>query len=604
MIDFLTVVPRHNSLVKLLFFTLFFLSLNWLFFTLKVFASPLFQEVDVQIQGVEGAELDNVKAGLSLLDPKETSKMNSEWLRYLYKKAPQEIKSSLEPFGYFNTEVDSSLERKDGNKWLASFFIKKGSKVKISKTDIKVFGPGDNETSIAEILKRQPFKTGDFFDQDEYEKFKRDIIIKALSIGYAGVKASESRVMVDPEDNSASITLHFNTGPLYSIGKITVEQDIISDGLVNRYLQLIKPGEQYSQKKLILLQQNLINSGYFSKVFVTPRFDMSVDDKVPVDVRLYPSKKHEFSIGAGYDTLIGPNGMVRWQNRRINSYGHRSDVLLRLSMPKSSLKTNYWIPGFDPVSDKLGFGAKGEREVTDNTERITFDIDSGYYFTWKKLLSRVFTEIKIERFRTDSTSWTQTKLLSAGGAIQFSDFPSEPFPLSGWSVDTEFRGSPGLISETAYCRWKIRTRFYYPVSNIGRFNLGTSAGFASVEKFDKYPTSLRFFAGGDESVRGYKWKSLGPRDSNGDVEGGKHVFTASMEYDHMFLDKWVAAIFADAGNAFNDWPEKLYYGAGTGLRWLSPVGVVRLDCAWPMNRDNRGPKFSSLQLYFGFEINL
>jgi translocation and assembly module TamA len=125
-----------------------------------------------------------------------------------------------------------------------------------------------------------------------------------------------------------------------------------------------------------------------------------------------------------------------------------------------------------------------------------------------------------------------------------------------------------------------------------------------VDDFTKYPNSLRFFAGGDNSVRGYDWKELGPVDKGGEVIGGKQVLTFSVEYDHRVLEQWVAAGFVDAGNAFDDDLNKLYYGAGFGVRWLSPVGAVRLDLAWPFNKDDGDTELGDVHVHFGFEVNL
>ncbi len=129
-------------------------------------------------------------------------------------------------------------------------------------------------------------------------------------------------------------------------------------------------------------------------------------------------------------------------------------------------------------------------------------------------------------------------------------------------------------------------------------------GLADVGDFNKYPNSLRFFAGGDQSVRGYDWKSLGPVDDVDDVVGGKNVVTASIEYNHKISQQWIAAAFIDTGNAYNDEFNKLYYGAGFGARWISPVGLVRADMGWPINDDDEETHLSSMVFYFGFEVSL
>ena len=101
---------------------------------------------------------------------------------------------------------------------------------------------------------------------------------------------------------------------------------------------------------------------------------------------------------------------------------------------------------------------------------------------------------------------------------------------------------------------------------------------------NKLPASQRFFAGGDNSVRGYQFESLGPTDESGEVIGGKHLVVGSIELDHRITDSWNAAVFYDIGNAINSVNDELFAGAGVGVRWKSPVGPVRFDFAWALDK--------------------
>jgi translocation and assembly module TamA len=111
--------------------------------------------------------------------------------------------------------------------------------------------------------------------------------------------------------------------------------------------------------------------------------------------------------------------------------------------------------------------------------------------------------------------------------------------------------------------------------------------------FDRVPLSLRFFAGGDNSVRGYDYESLGPRNALGELIGGNRVFEASVEYEHPLTESWSIATFVDAGNAFLGSDFKLRTGAGIGARWFTPIGPIRLDVAWPIDMapgEDAGPR--------------
>ncbi len=560
--------------------------------------------VKIEITGIDGELLKNVKGYLRLYVKRNDPHFTVQWLRLLHVEAIEDIRKGLEPFGYFNPKIKSDLRKISDNRWLCVYHVDPGSRVPVSEVDVRLQGQGADDPDLRALVDHFPLKKGDFLDQDLYESAKKRIIKLALSKGYVDARAVKRQVLVNPKDGTAVIRLYVDTGPRYYLGPIRIHQDFMDQDLIRRFIADVHEGDVFSNTLLLKLQQELSNTGYFNLVDVVPAFDRAKDHRVPVDITLSPADANKLSFGLGYDTELGPNGSMHWHNARFNSHGHTADAWVNLSTKKNSLKGAYWIPARDPRTDRYGIIARFEQEETENTNRHTADLEGGYYFLWRKWSSKLFTEGKFERFRTNGESWTYTKMLSFGGRLERTEVPKEIFPTHGWYLYSELRASPGLISDTAYVREHLRTRVFLPTGERGRFFLRARLGMAVASDFTKYPNSLRFFAGGDESVRGYRWKELGPKDSNGDVIGGRNVMSATCEYDYRVLDKWVAALFADAGNAFNSSIDKVYVGTGVGVRWLSPVGSVRLDFAWPVNEDGRGMKLSSMKFYFGFEITM
>jgi translocation and assembly module TamA len=128
------------------------------------------------------------------------------------------------------------------------------------------------------------------------------------------------------------------------------------------------------------------------------------------------------------------------------------------------------------------------------------------------------------------------------------------------------------------------------VTGRGRVLLRGTAGYTVDDVFAELPPSIRFFAGGDYSVRGFDFKTLGPVDGNGEVVGGSRLIELSAEYEHDVKPRWSIAVFADGGNAFDEHGLDMRTGAGIGTRWRSPVGPVRIDIAWPVNDPLHGPR--------------
>ena len=561
-------------------------------------------QLKVKILGLKDAMLENAQAYLGLLRKKDDPHLTVLWIKHLHERGAKDIQTALQPFGYYNVQVDSSLVQQQDGKWLARYIVDPGPRVKIRKVDVKLSGEGVKETKLEQALTDFPVKEGSFLDHQVYEKAKAALLELADSLGYPDVEAKLARIVVDPKKNSADISLYIDTGHKYFISDIRLHQDFLDPAFVQRYLVDVKPGDTYSQENLLEIQKDMVDAGYFSLVDINPRFKQAEDYKVPVDVTLEPAKRQRFSFGVGYDTDIGVNLSARWAHRRINKYGHKADARLKLSTKQVLVQGNYWIPIKDPRTTKLGLSSRLESEILDDTERYTFDLEGGYYLTWREWITKIYTEFKYEQFTVGTAPSTDSAFLSFGARAERTFFEKGAFPRWAWGVYADLRGAPSFLSSTDYVRSYVKGRVYLPVFENGRVIARGELGLARVGDYEKYPGSLRFYAGGDNSVRGYDWKTLGPVDEDNNVIGGKQVATASLEYDHKVADQWVAAGFVDAGNAFNDKLDKVYIGAGVGARWLSPVGTLRLDFAWPVDKDKEATRFSDVKVHFGFEVLL
>lgn len=565
-------------------------------------------KVQVMVDGVGDDEKKNILAYLDIEQKKDEPEMDPRWLERLHDKAAVQIGEALQPFGYFSSELVEASLVQEGDVWVAHYKVEPGPKTKVGKVDVRVTGAGVDEATskedaakIAEAVAAFPVKSGQLLDGDAYDKGRDALHDLIVSLGYPKARTVTRQVRVDPSRNQADIELVIDTGPKYYMGVLSFEQDMLNQAFLDRYVH-VQPGDLYSQETLLELQSDLIETQYFSVVDVQPDFDKAKEYRVPVLVKLKPANRHKLDFGLGYFTDIGPTGSVNWQFRPSNRRGHYIDSLVKLSPVKSVLRFGYWIPVRDPRTDNLVFTAKYVHEDSTSQKRDTYDLVAGYYFLWKRWDTRLFGELKQETFTTGSQPETSTLMLSWGGSMERTQVDDKVrFPTRGnyWFLD--LTGSAGVISDTAFLRGHVKTKHFVPLGERARLNLRGELGLAKVAKFEKYPSSSRFYAGGDQSVRGYKYQSLGPLDDEGKVEGGRNVVAASVELDYRFLDDWVAAVFGDAGNAFNDRLEKVYWSGGVGVRWLSPIGAVRVDFAVPGNPDEDADKW---RVHFGFGADL
>ncbi len=557
-------------------------------------------DVTVQVRGVKGEKLANVRAFLSIEQRKSEKSLTERWLRLLHEDAPAEIKSALEPFGYYNVTVTSSLEPVNGS-WTARYEITPGEPVRISHVDLLYTGEGAGAGELALAIQSFPLKNGDILDHLVYENGKSALVYAAAGLGYVQAKPSTARVEVDPYANTATIALEVDTGPRFYYGKVRFHQEFLKPELLERTVTLT-PGDPYVTDDVIAYQQGLQISDWASVVTVEPHFDDAEDGRVPLDVSLQPSKRNRYSFGAGYETDVGPRVSARWVHRRINRAGHHSDVFVRLSAVRRTLGGTYFVPVRQPLTDRLATSAEYEYEETSDTRRDT--LNGEFAFTRRSLDDRTFSkgflELRSEDYQVRDDPTVETRLLSIGFARRYTELGFDLYPQRGRHYDFEIRGgSSAVVSDTSYARIQLGGKYLMALGDNGRIKMHGQLGAAAVEFFEQYPTSLRYFAGGDSTIRGFDYKSLGPVDDNGNVVGGKNLLVVGGEYNHRVKKHWVVAGFVDAGNAFNDSLDDVAVGAGVGFRWLMAFGSFRLDLAWPVSEEGWSAGDGIIHIGFG-----
>jgi translocation and assembly module TamA len=180
------------------------------------------------------------------------------------------------------------------------------------------------------------------------------------------------------------------------------------------------------------------------------------------------------------------------------------------------------------------------------------------------------------------------------------DYP--PRPLEGHRSSIQARGAvEGLVSDTNFAQIFGDTKWVFGLWSGGRLLTRADAGFTLIDELDTLPASVRFFTGGDTSVRGYGYKSLGPTDVFGNVVGGENLLVGSIEFDQLFADEWSLAAFIDSGNAYDKFEDfNPATSVGVGIRWYSPLGPIRVDIAFPLEDD--APDEYRLHIYLGPDL--
>lgn len=552
--------------------------------------------VEIEITGVDGALLDNVRAhlGIASHDRKPVLQkladigrdttdepLTEGLLRRLHQRARGEILQALQPFGYYEPVIETRLKKHDGI-WHAVYQIDPGPATLVGSVDIRVEGEGREEPSLQDVLQASRLKRGQQLQHADYEDTRQALLKAALAAGYLDARYSRAELRILPAKRRADIDLLLSTGSRYYFGPVSIEQDILDPAFIQRYVHFGE-GEPFDTDKLLELQLALGDSGYFRRVEVSSRRDEAVDYHIPVNIRTVPAKPRLYAWGLGYGTDTGPRVSLAAVFRRINERGHSVLADTQVSRIARSVSLQYKVPIGNLVSDSLVYKAGADFEdVADegNTDLYTLGISQN--IEWGPFQRRLYVDFRYEDYSVGEDNEI-TQNLMPGITLSQLRTDNVLFPRQGYSWSADLRGAAGVISDTRFLRGRLDGRFVYPLGEKGRFLLRSRLGATTVRDFEKLPASERFFAGGDQSVRGYGYQKLGPTDSSGDIVGGRYLAVGSIELDYLFAGNFGAALFIDTGNADNDFLPSLKTGAGAGLRWRSPVGMLRLDVAHPFN---------------------
>jgi len=472
-----------------------------------------------------------------------------------------------------DTEVDSC--------WVLSLDLTPGPQTLITQLDVRVIGEGQNDPVFTKYLAKLPVAVGDPVQHDVYEATKNAINQRARNAGYIDGQFQEHRLEVNTDTHSATIALVFNSGSRYRFGEVAFGPSLISTELMQRYVPF-KSGDPFDSSKVVQLQNNLISSNYFASVNIDQENQNAEQQRIDLNVQTAEKRKYETTAGIGASTDTGPRVSYGLRNRRINAAGHTYQVASQYSPVLSNLSFQYTVPGSKPLTDKIQLSTGVERKDTDTTESLSYRAEIAQISlqsnNWIQTLSLKFLRENYDIADEHNTS----TLLMPGIAWARSEANDRRYPTKGWRINAAARGAlQGVISDVSLAQAELDSKLIFPLWG-GRVISRGGLGLTILDDFSELPASLRFFAGGDNSVRGFGYETLGPENALGEVVGGKHRITGSIEYDHRVWGDFALATFFDAGNAFDTNTFTLYESAGLGLRWLSPIGPVRVDFAFPL----------------------
>ena len=563
----------------------------------------------VTVQGLADEEMrDNVDDALSLqrLNPNRRKAITESRLSYLLGQVPREVRGALEPFGYYDPSVDTQVQR-DGDALTVVVSVRPGEPVRVRQRDLQLTGAAGTDTALVRRLQRFRPRQDQPFHHGVYEDSKAAMDRALAARGYFDAEQVVHEVTVSRAARTADIQLSWASGERYALGEARFEGHSFRPGLLENLVPW-KPGTPYDQAELLALQKSLAELDYFSAIDIAPQPDDAVDGQVPVKVALAMGKRSIYSAGLRAATDTGLGVTAGLERRWVNDRGHKLKALASLAQRENNVTLQYKIPAFKWLDGWYTLAASVREEPIDLVDNQLVELvgsRSGKLGDWDLVAALNWRRERYEDSVTGQDYSYSTLVFPSLWAkwVQTDDLL---YPRRATGVTLELRGgSTALGSDIDFVQASAKGHWIRGIGRRDRLLLRAEAGTTVSDDFALFPPSLRFYAGGDRSVRGYGYKEIGQyfEDVNGDryVFGGKHLLVASVEYERMFTREWGGAVFVDAGDAFDSFDAYEWeVGVGVGVRWRSPVGPVRVDVAHGLGDAAQ----SSVRLHFNIGPDL
>jgi translocation and assembly module TamA len=471
-----------------------------------------------------------------------------------------------------------------------SIHVEPGEPVRVRGFDVGVDGAGAADTGVRAALDAFAPQPGAVFEHALYESGKAKVG-RALAVhGYFDADFSTHRVEVTRAEHAADLDLRWRSGERYALGDATFAQTpkpVIRDTLLHKLVRWT-PGDPYDEAALDRLRRSLVGLDYFGLVNVSAKPEDAAGRRVPVQVDLTPAPRSIYTTGLSYGTESGPGLRFGVERRYLNSRGHKALAQVDYAERRKTLTLQYRIPAFAWLDGWYTASLQAADEQTDylDSRRIEFVASrSGEINSHLTAVASLHTlrerwayagDIDHPAFRYATFSFPSLR-------AEYIDADDRLYPRNGIGGSLELRGgAKGAGSDANFAQLHARASWFRGLGARDRLIVRGELGHTFTDALVEIPPSLRFYAGGDRSIRGYNYREVGPRipatsGRGAFALGAKNVITASTEVEHYFTPQWGMAAFVDSGSAFDGRVPDWHTGVGLGLRWRSPVGPVRVD---------------------------
>ncbi|UDG80700.1 Translocation and assembly module subunit TamA [Candidatus Hartigia pinicola] len=558
------------------------------------------ENLRLNIIGLEGKLYQNVCMQLSNI-PQSEVVLTSRFRTRITKI----IKERLKPLGYYQPTITFSYEEKlPPERSILAAKVSPGVPIAVKSVVVILKGEAKNDYDYVRMIKNNTPKYGRVQNDSEYENFKGKLNSLAIQRGYFDAVLEQSQLGISCDYHSSYWNFIFNSGKRYRFSSISYQGSQISSDYLNN-IAPFKCGEYYTSEKLAEFNRRLVKTGWFTSVIVAPNIIKAREentDLLPIQGMMVPRAKNFVAIGGGYATDAGPRVKATWNKPWVNFFGQSIASSVSFSQSEHSINASYKIPlKTNPLEQYYEIQGRYKRTNLNDTESNTttlnmsrnWDYSSGWqYAANMRWMFSYFTQADITNITMLVYPGVSFNRVQQRGGMMPTWGDSQRYSIDYsneiWGSDINF-----LVLQTKHV-W-IRT-----LSKGHRLILRGHLGWIKTDNFDKVPPDLRFFAGGDGSIRGYGYQKVSPEDIKGKLTGASKLVVGSIEYQYNVTGNWWWATFISSGEVVNNIKMNDFKtGAGVGIRWVSPVGPIKFDIATPIKES-----YNNIQFYIGLGTEL
>lgn len=552
--------------------------------------------ISFKVEGISGELLSNVEAHLNSL-----AVISKQRARFYVREITESSTLALRAFGYYHPEVEVKLPPEDvPNDRTVVVHVDAGKPLYIRNYNLQILGEGSEYQVFEDILKQSPLSSYKILNHGQYEELKQKIHEQALSLGFFDGKFVTSRILVYQDQNMADIELIYDSGVRYRFGKLIFDENTEKLLRPSANLKPFAEGDHFSTKLVNAYVQALNQTGYYNAVDVRPVIDQLHDQKVPLEVHLERRPKNNVRLGVGYSTDEGPRLLMEWNKPLLNDRGDSFTSLATITPITQEAQMVYKIPRRNPNLDYYTLNASQEHidlnDTNSNRSQLAVHYIANETGVWRRDYALRF---EYEDFEQGSENGYATNIIPALRLTRRESTGGFD-PSRGYSLVLETLGASKLWGDHSFVQVHATYRGVISPTPNTRFLFRLEQGANFGPDAEGVPPSLRFFAGGDNSIRGFGYRDKAPYQLDGSgLKGASYMTTGTAEFQFPFgVANSRLAVFLDGGVATDDYQrdKEVLWGPGIGYRFLSPYGIVRVDFAVGIEAEQE----NNYQLHFAF----